>query len=232
MGVRVERKGAVGLLLLDRPEKAHAYDRAHLVALGAGLEALEGDVAVIVVGSTGDRAFCGGADLNAMKDATPLDALDLLSQRTFTRIARSPVITVAAVQGAAVAGGFELALACDLRIVGPNARMSLPETSLGIIPSAGGTTRLTRLAGPSISKQVILGGRVLDAEAAVHCGLAMEMADAPIERAVELAAQLAAQRDSEAQRMAKNIIDRSEDRSSLAAERSSEAILYARKTGK
>jgi enoyl-CoA hydratase len=229
MSVRVEVREGVGLLLLDRPEKAHAYDRAHLLALRAGLQELQPQVRVLVVASTGDRAFCAGADLGALQAADPLDALDLLSQRVFTELHQAPLLTIAAVQGPAVAGGCELALAADLRVVGPRASFSLPETSLGIIPSAGGCTRLTHLLGPSIAKQVILAGRRIDADLALAWGLAVERHDDPLAGALALAGALG-RRDPLAQRLAKQIIDRAEDPTSLDAERVAEALLYSRRS--
>jgi len=231
LAVQSELRGPVGVVLLDRPEKAHAYDREHLDWLLAAMTTLAGQAAVIVLGSTGQRAFCAGADLDAMRGADPLEALDLHSQRVFTVIARLPVVTIAAVQGPAVAGGFELTLACDLRIVGPHARFSLPETALGIIPSAGGCTRLPRLVGSSVAKQVILAGRALSAPEAVSLGLALRQSDHPLQDALALAEDVA-RRDPVALRLAKQILDAGEDRASLDAERVSEALLYARRAAR
>ncbi len=224
MPIRTESRGDVGLLWLDRPDRAHAYDRAHLDALLDGVTTLAASHRAIVVASTGERAFCGGADLDAM--GGPLDALELRSQRVFTALARLPVVTIAAVQGAAVAGGFELALACDLRVAGPAARFWLPETKLGILPSAGGTTRLTRLVGPGRAKEVILGGRVLDAEAALAWGVVHRVAADPRAEAVAWAQDVAG-RDPVALAMAKELIDAGESDGALARERQAEAVLYA-----
>ena len=228
MAIHTEILGATALVVLERPEKANAYDRAHLDALDEALGALGPDVRALVVASGGERAFCAGADLTELHVADPLDALDLRSQRVFNRLAALPIPTIAAVQGPAVAGGCELALACDIRIVGPSARFSLPETALGLIPSAGGCTRLTRLVGPSRAKMVILAGAHIDAETAVSCGLALRLAPDPRAAALSLATDLA-KRDPVALRLAKAIIDRGEDRASLETERVSEALLYARK---
>jgi len=126
-----------------------------------------------------------------------------------------------------VAGGFELALACDLRLVGPRATLSLPETSLGIIPSAGGTTRLTAMVRPSRAREVILGGRTLSASDAVAWGLAARIVDDPLAEAVAWARRIA-ERSPLALRMAKRVLDALEDRGGgLAMERATEAVLYA-----
>ncbi|MEL6346110.1 MAG: enoyl-CoA hydratase/isomerase family protein [Myxococcota bacterium] len=228
MGILTEIDGDIGLLLLDRPDRAHAYDRRHLTDLSIGLTDLESRCFVIVISSTGQGAFCGGADLNEMNNADPLDALDLFSQQVFNRIAQSPAIIIAAVQGPAVAGGFELALACDVRVIGPNARFLLPETRLGLIPSAGGCTRLTRLVGPARAKEVILAGFQIDARTALRWGLSERLVDEPLDQARNLAAQIATS-DPVALRLAKQIIDASEDANSLRAERVAEALLYARR---
>lgn len=230
MPIHVAIHETVGTLTLNRTARANAYDSTHLHLLEAGLQrVLDEGAHVVVVRSAGDRAFCAGADLTELREADPLDALDLKSQQVFTALARAPVVTIAAVQGAAVAGGCELALACDLRVVGPRARFALPELSLGLIPAAGGTTRLTRLVGPSVAKQVILAGRSLSADDAVRYGLALGPVDNPWAEAARLAAEIATRQDPVAVRLAKGIIDRGEDPQSLAAERISEAMLYARR---
>ena len=229
MPVQTAIADGVGMLTLDRPSRAHAYDEAHLLALRDGFRGLSESVSVVVIQSTGDRAFCGGADLKAMKQATPLDALDLLSQHVFSEIADSPIVSIAAVQGAAIAGGCELALACDLRIVGPNARFALPETALGLIPAAGGCTRLARLVGQSIARQVILAGTAISAMQAVAWGLATGDVTSDPHAAALRVARSVAQRDPVALRLAKNILGQDGRVESLQAERIAEAVLYGRK---
>ncbi len=230
--LEVEQDGAIGVLRLNRPERANAYDDALLDAMDQALTELLSHVTcrVLLIEASGDRAFCGGADLAAMKRAVPEDALDLRSQAVFDRIARAPIVSVAAIHGPAVAGGFELAMACDLRVAGPAATFSLPETALGLIPSAGGTTRLSRLLGPSRAKSVILGGRTLDAQTALQWGLVDRVVPHPRQQARKWAAQVAS-RDPMALRLAKAIIDRQETSSGLAWERLSEALLYSRRQG-
>jgi enoyl-CoA hydratase len=219
----------VAYLTLDRPAKAHAYNQALLNALETRLNALEvASVTALVVSSTGDGAFCGGADLNEMKDATPEDAENLRSQALFERLARLPIISIAAVHGAAIGGGFELAMACDLRVVGPNARFGLPETRLGLIPTAGGCTRLPRLIGISRAKEVILGARTLDSQTAIDWGLAHRFAQDCRAEAMNWAVEIT-KLDRQALAAAKRVLDADDLSPSLARERREEAILYARK---
>ena len=226
MPIHTETHDGYGVLTLDRQERANAYDRAHLDALEAGFIALSSEVHVVVIRAAGSGAFCGGADLNELAQATPDDARNLRSQAVFSTIAKSPAITIAAVHGPAIGGGCELTLACDIRVVGPNARFRLPETSLGIIPAAGGSTRLHRLVGRSVAKQMILGGKTIGAERAVHLGLAMTLADDPSQAAYALAIELA-QRSPDALRLAKEIIDQPDVADSLKAELVAQAELYA-----
>ena len=231
MSVRLERDGAVAVLTLDRPARANAYDRAMLEAFEQALDQALADpeAGALLIQAAGDGAFCGGADLATLADARPEDALDLRSQALFERLARAPLVSVAAIHGAAVAGGFELALACDLRIGSPQARFSLPETALGLIPSAGGCTRLARLAGPARAKQLILGGLELDARSALDWGLLLALVPEPRQEGRALARRIAG-RDRLALRLAKQVLDLGDTAASLQAERVAEALLYARRT--
>ncbi|MBN1335409.1 MAG: enoyl-CoA hydratase/isomerase family protein [Deltaproteobacteria bacterium] len=231
MSIRLVRDGVVAVLVLDRPERANAYDDALLAEFEAALDAalVDPGVGALVVEAAGDRAFCGGADLAGVEAAAPLDALDLRSQRVFDRIARAPLVSVAAIHGPAVAGGFELALACDLRVASPAARFSLPETGLGILPSAGGCTRLARMVGPARAKAVILGGIELDAATALDWGLVDRVVPDPRAEARAWAARIAS-RDRVALRLAKQVIDLPDTGASLQAERVAEALLYARRS--
>lgn len=214
-------------LLLDRPHRANAYDRATLERLSAALS--DRKQPVLVVGSMGDGAFCAGADLKEVGHAAPEDALDLFSQKVFAQLAAFPGVTIAAVGGPAVAGGCELALACDLRIAGPKARFQLPETALGLIPAAGGCSRLPTLIGVGRAKEMVLLGRSIDGPTALAWGLVNQLADDPLAAAEDMASQLA-QRDPLALRLAKEILS-PELAGSLARERVSEALLYGRRNG-
>ena len=224
--LRTRVDGSVTLLQLDRPDRANAYNLALLDALDAALRDLS--TPVVVLAAMGDRAFCAGADLTELGQADPLSALDLRSQRVFDALARHPAVSICAVDGAAIAGGCELTLACDLRIAGPRARFALPETRLGLIPAAGGCTRLPRIIGPARAKQMILFGDDVDAPRALGWGLVSEISADPLARAMERAHALT-NRDPVALRLAKAVIDADSERS-LLQERIAESLLYHRKS--
>lgn len=216
----------MAILEIHRPDKAHAYTQQMLHDLDTAWQTLEAQCSVVVLQSSGDRHFCAGADLTEMKQKRAEDALDLLSQRVFNRMATSHVVSIAAIQGPAVAGGFELALACDLRVAHPDAWFGLPEVSLGLIPSAGGCTRLTQLMGQSIAKSVILGGERISATHALQWGLVHRVDVQPKENATTWAQKLC-QQDPLALRLAKQVLTAP----SLEQERLAESILYERRHG-
>ncbi len=176
--LRVERTGAVGelvLLTLDRPDVLNAIDNELLAALHRALDAIEADPAPrgVVLTGAGDRAFCTGMDL---KERAGFDDDDLRAQRArivdlIRRLHELPVPTIAAVEGFALAGGFEIALACDLIVASTTAVFALPEVGVGIFPGGGSTRTLTWLVGPARARDVILTGRRLSAAEAEGWGI-------------------------------------------------------------
>jgi len=179
---RFETKGLhLGLLTLNRPERLNAINKTMTLELAQLVTELESDDQVRVVIVTGEgRAFCAGADIK--ERAENLD--DLSIQRTsrvisptFRRLERLPQVTIAAINGPAAGGGLELALACDLRIASTEARMGLPEITLGILPGAGGTQRLPRLVGPARAKQMMLFGDLINAATAEKWGIVNDLAE-------------------------------------------------------
>ena len=215
----------IARILLNRPNKANSYTPDMLNELMQIWPRVEREARISIIESSGHGAFCGGADLNEMKKVTAEDALDLLSQRLFDQISRSPVVSIAAIQGPAVAGGFELTLACDLRVADPNAWFALPEVSKGLIPAAGGCTRLTSLLGASVAKGVILGGDRILAEQAHTWGLVHRISNDPRKESLKWAQSLLA-KDPLALKLAKQVLTAP----SLKIERLAEAILYGRKS--
>jgi enoyl-CoA hydratase/carnithine racemase len=161
----------------------------------AANEAAERDDVRAVVVYGGPKVFAAGADVKEMADWSLTDAIDRSArlQSAFTAVERIPKPTIAAVTGYALGGGCELALCCDLRIAGDNAKLGQPEILLGIIPGAGGTQRLPRLIGPSRAKDLIFTGRFVPADEALTMGLVDRVvpADDVYEEAVALARQLA-----------------------------------------
>jgi enoyl-CoA hydratase/carnithine racemase len=173
--VRVERRGAIGILTIDREARLNALSRPTLLALGRLGRELSDDAAIraIIVTGAGTRAFCAGADLKERQGFTPDDI------RTQVGLYRSELgvldkctkPVVAAINGVALGGGMELALLCDLRVAAAHAQLGLPETTLGIIPGAGGTQRLARVVGEGRAVEMICLGRKLTADEALAWGL-------------------------------------------------------------
>jgi methylglutaconyl-CoA hydratase len=178
--VTLSRSGSAAIVTLNRPDRRNALDRAavrELGRLGRELSADPGIRATVVTGA-GERAFCAGADLKereGMSEAEVRAMLDLY-RTELAWLGSAPFPVVAALNGAALGGGLEVALACDLRTAAPNAVLGLPETSLGIIPGAGGTQRLPRLVGVPRALELVLLGRRLNAEEALAWGLVNHVA--------------------------------------------------------
>jgi enoyl-CoA hydratase/carnithine racemase len=182
MSVRIDRQGLAAWVTIDRPAAMNALTGEVLAGLEAATAELAADPAVRLVAFTGagDRAFCAGADLKerrGMSEADTRARIDLIN-RCFTAIARLPRLTVAAVNGVALGGGLELALACDLRIAVEGAELGLTEVRLGILPGAGGTQRLARAIGAARAKELILLGRRVPAARALALGLVSEVVPA------------------------------------------------------
>ncbi|WP_437778679.1 enoyl-CoA hydratase-related protein [Sorangium sp. So ce1097] len=173
--VKLDRRGAVAVLTIDRADRRNALSRDALLALGRlGRELVDdAEVRAIVITGAGDKAFCAGADLKERQGMSPDDVRRQvgLYRTELGVLARSPKPVVAAINGVAFGGGLELALICDLRVAAPHAELALPETSLGIIPGAGGTQRLPRVVGEARAKEMILLGRRLTAPEALAWGL-------------------------------------------------------------
>lgn len=170
----------VSTITLNRP-KANAMGTVMLQELSDTLDTLEEDPTTrcVVVTSCSLNVFSAGADLKERVNMTMEEASDFVThlRNTFERLSQLPVPTLAAVEGVAVGGGLELALATDLRISGMGALFGLPETSLAIIPGAGGTQRLPRLIGVARAKELIFTGRRIDATTALDYGLVQHVVE-------------------------------------------------------
>jgi enoyl-CoA hydratase len=169
------RDGAVATVTVRRPEKLNALDAATVGELGEAFATLAADDAahVIIVTGAGEKAFVAGADIGELVRQTPLSgkATAQRGQALMRRIELCPKPVIAAVNGFALGGGCELALACHLRIASDNAAFGLPEVGLGIIPGYGGTQRLARLVGRGRAIEMVLTGQRIGAEEAHRIGL-------------------------------------------------------------
>ncbi|KAA9162652.1 enoyl-CoA hydratase/isomerase family protein [Amycolatopsis acidicola] len=173
--VAVEEHGAVAVVRIDRPSVHNALNAALLRRLGEEIGTLAGKARAIVLTGTGEKAFSAGADLDelATLDAEAAHPVMRAGQEVIRRIERSPVPVLAAVNGLALGGGFELVLACSFAVVSRKASFGLPEAGLGLIPGYGGTQRLARVTGPHVARHVMLTGSRIDAERAYQLGLAV-----------------------------------------------------------
>ena len=181
-GVSVTRRSAVAIWTIDRPDRMNALSRAVVRELGrlAREAAHDAELRAVVITGAGDKAFCAGADLKERQSMSIDDVRDFLGlyRASFGAIDALPVPVVAAINGAAYGGGLELALACDLRVMTASAQIGLTETSLAIIPGAGGTQRLPRIVGEARAKEMVLLAQRLDAATALAYGLVNRVAAA------------------------------------------------------
>jgi len=180
---------------VDREDALNALDRPALEELCGRLEELAGDAAagVVVLTGAGEKAFVAGADIKYMSelDVAAAEEWGGLGHRAAQLLETMPKPTIAAINGFALGGGCELALACDLRYGASTAKLGQPEINLGIIPGWGGTQRLPRVVGLGVAKELILTGRVVGAEEALRVGLVNGVHDPVLEKAREVAGLLA-----------------------------------------
>ena len=187
----------VRVLTIDRPDKLNALNRQTLEALDAAFAAAGEDpaVRVVVLTGSGGKAFVAGADIAEMNALTAIEGREfsLLGQRLMRRIERLPKPVIAMVNGYALGGGLELAMACHLRVAADSARLGQPEVNLGLIPGFGGTQRLLRLAGRAATLELCLLGTPIDAARALQLGLVNRVVPAADleSETMKLAAQLA-----------------------------------------
>ena len=176
--VSLERNGAVAVITLSSPP-ANAFNDELVARLGVILDEVGADETVSVVHFRSSlKIFCAGADLSLMRKcfSTPEGPEVMLQvvrdlQRLLVRIESAPFVSIVELGGAALGGGLEFALACDLRVAAVEAKLGLPEVGLGLIPGAGGTQRMTRICGESVAKRLILGAEVIDGALAERLGI-------------------------------------------------------------
>jgi len=194
--VEVARAGPSAIITLRRERKLNALSSALEAELGGALDHPDVRAARCVVITGGTRAFSAGADVTELRDQDPASVLAYYRETggVYERVARLPQPTICAIAGYCLGGGLELALAADFRVADATATFGLPEVEIGILPSSGGTLRLTRLLGTARAKELILLGGRFDAEEGRSLGLVTEVAAAgeALPRALALAERLAA----------------------------------------
>lgn len=177
--VRLDLEGQLALITIDRPKALNALNEKALTELDEALAQVAGteSLRALIVTGGGERSFVAGADISEMVGYTTTQALSfaIKGHQVLARLEALPIPTIAAVNGFALGGGLELALACDLIYASESARLGLPEVSLGIIPGFGGTQRLTRLIGRARAKEIVLSGEPVSAAKAKEYGLVLEV---------------------------------------------------------
>ncbi|GDX82568.1 short-chain-enoyl-CoA hydratase [Deltaproteobacteria bacterium] len=191
--VRAERRGSVLLVTIDRPKALNALNRLVLDELSAILDEIDDARALVLTGG-GEKAFVAGADIAAMADLDALTAhgFAAFGQSVLDKLEALPIPTIAAVNGFALGGGCELAMACDLTLASKTAVFGQPEVKLGVIPGFGGTQRLVRRVGSQRARELCFTGRNVKVDEAVQIGLALRACDDVVAEALALAEQIAA----------------------------------------
>lgn len=210
--VYFEKEEKIGYLTLDSPP-VNALEKQVLDELDQVLDEVPRDVDVVIVTGAGGKAFVAGADINDFLNLSKDEGMELVrkGQRIFQKLEDLEQPTIAAIDGFALGGGLELALACDIRIATPKSQIGLPETGLGIFPGYGGTQRLPRLIGEGKAKQLIFSADPVSAEEAKQIGIIEEVAEDAMEAAKALANRMNS-RGPIALRKAKKVINEGLDK--------------------
>lgn len=222
----------IGRITINRPDARNALNTQVLGDVRQALAEFRHDreVGVVVFTGAGERAFAAGADIGELRERTALDALASVMQGVYDEIEAFEKPTIAAVNGLALGGGCELAMACDVRVASRNARFGLPEVTLAIIPGAGGTQRLSRLVGKGRAIEMILTGQIIDAEEAHRIGLVTQVAgDEGLMDKVRTTSATILSRGPLAVRLAKLAVQtgfETDQKTGLVIERLAQAVLF------
>lgn len=193
MNVRTENRDGILVITIDRPKVLNALNAQTVREIGEAFDAAREDEAVkaVILTGAGEKAFVAGADINELAQATPMSgkATAEKGQRIFLSIERFPKPVIGAINGFALGGGCELALACHIRIASENAQLGLPEVTLGIIPGYGGTQRMARLLGKGKALELILTGDRIGAADAERIGLVNRVV--PLDQLMSVCEELA-----------------------------------------
>lgn len=226
------REGRVGLVQINRPQARNALNTPTMIEIVAALQAFDADDSIGCLVLTGDeRAFAAGADIKQMANASVVEMLNAPFLDYWDRLQSLRKPLIAAVSGWCLGGGCELAMACDMIVASESAKFGQPEITIGVIPGAGGTQRLTRAVGKTVAMEMILNNRHLTADEALRYGLVNRVvpAESFLEEALRLAAEIAA-RPPVAVQLAKEAVNRAFESSlseGLLIERRFFAMLFA-----
>lgn len=229
--ISVREEKEIGFIAINRPELRNALNLETLQEIERALDQLRvnDEIRVVIFTGAGEKSFAAGADISQLNKRTMIESLQPNMSATYRKIEDYEKPTIAAINGFALGGGLELALACDIRIASYNAKVGLPEVGLGIIPGAGGTQRLTRIIGKGKAMDLILTGDIISAEEAERIGLISKAvpADELIEKAKEYAGKISL-KGPLALRLAKAAVNRGADiemETALYLEKLSQTIL-------
>jgi len=209
-----EKRDGIATITINRPQAMNALNEETIPEILSRLEDAEKDenVRVLVITGAGEKAFCAGLDLKPMRDINVIEAVEMSrrGQKLTLAIEEVGKPVIAAINGYALGGGLELAMACDIRIASEKARIGQPEVNVGLIPGWGGTQRLPRLVGKGIAKELIFTGKMIDAKTAERIGLInMVVPPEKLRSAVEELAKVIMSKPPIAIRLAKELINSS-----------------------
>lgn len=190
--VTIDQHGPLAVLTVNRPKALNALNSETLGEISQAIDLImdNAEISALIITGAGEKAFVAGADISELSQLTDVYAgrdVALAGQDVMTQISQLPIPVIGAVNGFALGGGFELALACDIRVASPRSRLGLPEVTLGLLPGFGGTQRLSRLVGAGRALDLMLTARQISAEEALQMGIVNYIADEPLSKAREVA---------------------------------------------
>ena len=231
--IKIEKSEFVGTIIIDRQEVRNALNKATVDELQMAVRELEEDpkLRIIIITGAGEKAFVAGADIKELHERTMLEALVPGMQKVYREIEQSSKVTIAVINGHALGGGFELALACDLRVVANHAKIGLPELNLAIIPGAGGTQRLMRIVGKGRALEMILTGKIIDGQEAERIGLVTQSVESnDLKNVTNQLVESILSKGPLALKLAKMVINRGQDvdlDTALMLEKLAQTVLFA-----
>jgi len=195
--ITLKLEGSLAEVTINRPKALNALNAVTLKELGLVINDLaeNQDIRVVIITGSGEKAFVAGADISEMQDKNAFEGRNFarMGQKVFSAIENMPQVVIAAVNGFALGGGCELAMACDIRLASTKAKFGQPEVTLGIMPGFAGTQRLPRLIGKGLAKELIYTGDMIDAAEAYRIGLVNKVYEPEVllDKAREMAAKIA-----------------------------------------